>query len=723
MFKSDLELEKFFDELDLVQKDVKFKGGYYQEDEKLHLLTRGYRREWDDGVFIGNGMVGSMIYKESKQVTMWELSRNDVVAHNFLQGIDWAYPRVPIGNILLQVEDEIVEEEMRIKLWNAISTGKIVTKNGEFSYMSCVPKSNDGVYIKVFANKDVKIDIDIQPRHGISDRIFFSGKKPNLSLLPPMPYIRSEASVTYSVQEFINDDLVREGACVLAWQTKRNDDSIEFYVSIQNEMDKNTAINKAVADVNNFFANINEIENAHNEWWHNYYKQSFMCVNDMKWTKFYWMQMYKLACATREDGVVIDSQGPFMTDTPWPTTVWNLNVELSYSPVFTSNRLGLLNSLIRILKANKEALIDNATPLGINDGMYLSRATSPMNLACKWPDTMELGNIFWVLYLIDTKNRIIPDVELVKDLIYPYLVCSINTCRALMTEDEDGTLHIKDTSSPEYPLYGCNFYPTVDCNYTLSFLNWALKRVLELDEQYGFNNELKSEWIRMTEKLADYPVNENGYCVAKDEPFAVSHRHSSHLMMVYPLRLIDFKDKEESELALKSIDHWINLEGRLQGYSFTFASSMMSCFKNGNMALEYLNGLEQFLCSNTMYSEKGPVIETPISAAECVHLMLLQSQMGAVELFPAIPDAWTDACFEDFLAEGGFEVSANRENSVLVSAKIKSLVGNDLMISFKEDIGNYTTSHAAELVDSENNIYKISLNKGETFTMNVNGGK
>lgn len=53
---------------------------------------------------------------------------------------------------------------------------------------------------------------------------------------------------------------------------------------------------------------------------------------------------------------------------------------------------------------------------------------------------------------------------------------------------------------------------------------------------------------------------------------------------------------------------------------------LYAAFGEGNKALEKLNGLFALtLRPNTMYMESGPVIETPLSGAQCVHDMLLQS--------------------------------------------------------------------------------------------------
>ena len=61
-----------------------------------------------------------------------------------------------------------------------------------------------------------------------------------------------------------------------------------------------------------------------------------------------------------------------------------------------------------------------------------------------------------------------------------------------------------------------------------------------------------------------------------------------------------------------------------------------------------------------MYLEAGPVIETPLAAAQAVHEMLLQSWGDTLRVFPAVPAAWKDAAFHDLRAEGAFLVSAVR---------------------------------------------------------------
>ena len=69
-----------------------------------------------------------------------------------------------------------------------------------------------------------------------------------------------------------------------------------------------------------------------------------------------------------------------------------------------------------------------------------------------------------------------------------------------------------------------------------------------------------------------------------------------------------------------------------------------------------------------MYVESGgrnPVLETPLSAAASIMELLLQSWGGKIRVFPAVPEDWNDASFDQLRAQGGFLVSASRTQPVV----------------------------------------------------------
>ena len=70
--------------------------------------------------------------------------------------------------------------------------------------------------------------------------------------------------------------------------------------------------------------------------------------------------MYKIASATRADRPVYDLLGPWDVEaTSWPDIHWDLNIQLTYQPMFASDHLDLLESLTRTLTRTLPNLVMN----------------------------------------------------------------------------------------------------------------------------------------------------------------------------------------------------------------------------------------------------------------------------------------------------------------------------------------------------------------------------
>ncbi|ONI84836.1 hypothetical protein ALI22I_30600 [Saccharothrix sp. ALI-22-I] len=72
------------------------------------------------------------------------------------------------------------------------------------------------------------------------------------------------------------------------------------------------------------------------------------------------------------------------------------------------------------------------------------------------------------------------------------------------------------------------------------------------------------------------------------------------------------------------------------------------------------------------------MVETPLSAAQTLHDMVLQSWGGIVRVFPAVPTAWADVALDRHLAEGAFEVTAVRRGGRTRFVLVRSRAGEPL---------------------------------------------
>ena len=124
-----------------------------------------------------------------------------------------------------------------------------------------------------------------------------------------------------------------------------------------------------------------------------------------------------------------------------------------------------------------------------------------------------------------------------------------------------------------------------------------------------------------------------------------------------------------------------------------------------------------------MYKESGPVIETPLSAAQSIHDMLLQSWGGKIRIFPAIPATWKDIAYSGLRTEGAFKVSASRKQGKTQFIHIKSLAGEPCIIT--TDIVNpiFEGKRNFTIQSLPNNTFQIDLKKGEEVFISPQGEK
>ena len=434
------------------------------------------------------------------------------------------------------------------------------------------------------------------------------------------------------------------GETATAWAEELDDEKRTLYVTVAHSYPEETAKQEAAAALQRVTViGFQELLESHRAWWHRYYPGSFVSVPDTRLEGFYWIQMYKLASATRADRALIDNHGPWLQKTPWPGAWWNLNVQLSYSPLYTSNRLGLAASLGRTLDRNFQTLIDNVEPKYQKDSAGIGRVTTqdcigrvgvPGRTDRGQFDVPEIGLLTWACHSYWLQYRYSMDDELLRDRLLP-------------------------------------------------LLRWGCATLIESCRRLGIEDPLMDTWQRTLKKLCEHPADDSGLMIGRGVPLERSQRHYSHLLAIYPLYLLNWEQPENQGLIEKSLNRWLSLDEAHQGYSFTGAASILASMGKGDEAYRYLTGLIEgdhpdygaFIKPNTLYQEAGPVIETPLSAAQSLHDMLLQSWGGKIRVFPAIPGEWKDVVIHNLRAEGAFLVSAVRRGGKTRFIRIASLAG------------------------------------------------
>ena len=683
---------------------------------------------WWEAPFLGNGLMGTMVRQTAPQTIRFDIDRADVQEHRPVAtgaagetgGFDalWARSRLPIGYFSLATVGTITGGLLRLDLWNAELTGEIQTEKGAVRLHCLVHAEQMIVFLhieRMGGESGAKLEWNALP--AVCPRDGFGTNK-----LPP-GYAKNLEPVTGTVGDVQTcvQPLVAGGETTTAWHQTDTGNQSTLFVSVAHTFPSSDSFHIARAAVKAAQRqSVDDFVASHRGWWHKFYPASFVTLPDTYWESFYWIQLYKLASATRADRAVIDNQGPWLQPTPWPAAWWNLNVQLTYWTTLPANHPELSESLARHLEKNVANLIANVPKEYQHDSAGIGRVSGQdLRGRCGVPGSageagggQEVGNLLWAMHNYWQHCRMTADDKRLHDQCFPLLQRAVNYYLHFLKPDKNGVLHLPRTYSPEY---GAG----TDCTYDLALLRWGLRTLIRTADRLKSGSPERAKWQETLDKLTPYATDATGYRIAADVPFDKGHRHFSHLLHTFPLHLVNRNQPGAWEMIDKSVLHWHSM-GAKEGYSFTGASLMMSAFGRGNRALEYLNGLRPFLQVSTLYKEAGPVIETPLSAAHAIQQMLLQSwvgpeeETGVLRVFPAMPDTWADASFENLRAEGGFLVSAVREKGVTRFVRLQSLAGEPCRVQ-PNLVGVVRVSGKRKLsLKSEGDgVYMLDLRKGE----------
>lgn len=630
-----------------------------QHDMVWNMIPSNYYA----GAILGNGLLGANIYRAKDPNTYrWDIGRVDVTEGRKDGDVLFDKARLPIGHFSLTTKGSVESETMHLSLWDATAKGKLTTTEGSIGFTTYVHALDNIICVDMETEGNESVDNwKWNPEEAISPRSKFEYARPGMPAdYGPNPDLKmsEKDGLHLAIQ-----NLIGGMTYVVGWTTQQHKNKESIWITVAYEQGEENAIAAAKEALSAFQKkNAAKAYTEHKDWWHGFYPMSYATFGDKRADSFYWIQEYKLASITRPDKYIIDLQGPWTNATPWPAIWWNLNIQLTYSPLFTANRLEFSEPLWRALNEHKENLINNVVQEEWRvDAAGIGRSSSydlksPMRPDLVEQNQYEVGNLTWILfYYYQYCMYKGDDVELITRF-YPLLKRSIAYYEHILYKGEDDLWHLPITASPEYA-------PAADCNYDLALLKWGVQTLLDINEKHSLNDSKASTWLNIDKNLTSYPADEDGFLIGKDVKLTYSHRHYSHLMMIYPLQLISWDDTENQSIITRSINHWLGLKGALQGYTFTGAASMYALQGEGDQAFDNLNQLfEKYIQPNTLYRESGPVIETPFSAVTSLQELYLQSSASHIRVFPAVPSAWGKASFINWRAFGGILVSAMRES-------------------------------------------------------------
>lgn len=654
------------------------------------LRWKQYPKDMTEAPHFGNGLIGSMIWMGSQHLRI-QVFRSDVHDHadHTYGWTAYSRPRYQIGYFTLSLKGDIESCDLIQDLYNAELTGCVITSAGKITISHFVHRHDDLIYTRLTCEGEEALsDLVWHPFPARSSRAGDPGSKsygrayaPYRKLENPEPVMTQTGQIQTCTQ-----NLSAGGNYATAWYQQKTQKEWTLLTTVQNSYPEqlseelaSQAISRGIRAVQGRFRQWKE---DHQKWWHAYYPESFIQIADFDGIKFYWGNVYRMACCTRPDAKYIDTPGMWNSGGPWPYSTHDFNTQTAHFPVYTANRLHLGEALLQALRENKENLTDNVTPAEWKHDSALLPLATAFDLKGKRNGDARyehmVGCLPWLLNNIWLHYRYTMDTGILKDPLYPLLRRSINLYRHLMVEEGDGSIHLPKTFSPELGNFS-------DANFDLALLRWGCQRLIEICTILNVDDPLQPEWERIGERLVDYPVDDRGYKLGNERSAPTNHQHMSHLLMIYPLYLENRYNRPNTDLLLTSLRNF-HPTGGLRKMAASQSSPAAAALGEGNLACQWMETIrtsqsdKEKLGINGIYYLATPCIETSLAYNTCVQDMLLQSWGNRISVFPAVPDDWQDVEFQNLRTEGAFLVCAKRVKGKTVAVKLKSLAGEPCLI-------------------------------------------
>jgi alpha-L-fucosidase 2 len=498
--------------------------------------------KWIDGIFLGNGDIGAMIWGDGAPLKIsldkidfwenrmhedgqfgpehnWEDMQKLIAEKNHVKlvekyqlymsksGDTWKVQptRLPVPRLEINLNKIWSDCSIELDLYNAMIKGylendnengkglpKIEIKSFIHADLNCFTielKLNDNISNSTVDLKDSPIKIDYQH---LDDKA-----KANLKAWGYPDLDSGIKNLANGIQMHYTFQCIPEnqGGLLFTWIEIKSKSSLQLTLFMHSKNDlKNPTesteyfkdlLDLATEKMENYLNKTEEEKTKkHLEFWHTYWSKSAISIPDNIIENLYYVELYKLACNTRYGKFPCPLQGVWTLDgtmPPWAGDYHiDMNVQETYWPIYASNHLELGEPLFRVMTDLLPKFEKICKDFYQCDGILTTCSISleGENLHGYYNTEVWPGNSAWLAHMFWLYWRYSKDKCFLKQKAYPYMKKSMQVYEHLLVKDSSGEYNLPLSSSPEFHENQIKAWGK-NTNCDLALIQWLVNSLLE----------------------------------------------------------------------------------------------------------------------------------------------------------------------------------------------------------------------------------------------------
>ena len=427
---------------------------------------------------------------------------------------------------------------------------------------------------------------------------------------------------------------------------------------------------------------------------------------------------YLLISSSREGSLPANLQGVWNESNmpPWCCDYHiNVNLQMNYWGAFNTNLAETAKPLVDYLESLRvpgrvtakeyyDIKSDDEHP---ENGWIAHTQSTPFGWTSPGWDFYwgwSTAAVAWLMLNIADHYDYTRDIDYMMKRIYPIMREAARFyTQWLIWDEKQQRLVSSPTYSPEHgPV-------TIGNTYEQSLIAEFYERFLMLSHDFYDETDdgLRDKVEEQLKHLKPFSVSKTGLLkewYEEDEPdfdrskIQKNHRHISHLMSLYPGRLINSRTPDLMQAAVNTMK---DRGDESTGWARADKVNLWARTGDGNRAYKLLRGLLTDCTYPNLWDFHPPFqIDGNFGGSAGIAEMLLQSHEilntegeYIIDVLPAVPEKWSSGEFSGLCARGGFEVSAKWTDCKPKEIRVKSLQGEWALVrteleNLTDDTGN-----------------------------------